>query len=114
MIFFMVNFNKLLASIFLFIIFFTNNSFAEVVNKIEVNGNNRISKETIMVFGDIAIGKNYESSDVNLLIKKLYESDFFSNILKLIDLLFRKFPKISPEIPAPMIAIFFMNNLKQN
>ena len=76
----MVNFNKLLASIFLFIIFFTNNSFAEVVNKIEVNGNNRISKETIMVFGDIAIGKNYESSDINLLIKKLYESDFFSNI----------------------------------
>ena len=33
-----------------------------------------------MVFGDIAIGQNYEKSDVNLLIKKLYESNFFSNI----------------------------------
>ena len=33
-----------------------------------------------MVFGDVSIGKNYERSDVNLLIKKLYESNFFSNI----------------------------------
>ena len=33
-----------------------------------------------MIFGDISIGKNYETSDVNLLIKKLYESNFFSNI----------------------------------
>ena len=33
-----------------------------------------------MIFGDIEIGKNYEASDVNLLIKKLYETTFFSNI----------------------------------
>ena len=33
-----------------------------------------------MVFGDIAIGKDYEKSDVNSLIKKLYNTTFFSNI----------------------------------
>ena len=33
-----------------------------------------------MIFGDIAIGKNYEEKDISLLIKKLYETNFFSNI----------------------------------
>ena len=56
------------------------NSYSEVVNKIDVQGNERVSKETIIIFGDIAIGKNYEQPDVSLLIKKLYETSFFSNI----------------------------------
>ena len=55
-------------------------SYSEVVNKIDVIGNERISLETIVVFGDVALGKDYEASDVNLLIKKLYETTFFSNI----------------------------------
>ena len=60
--------------------FFLTASYSEVVNKVEVKGNVRISQETIMVFGDVSTGKNYQASDVNLLIKKLYESNFFSNI----------------------------------
>jgi len=51
-----------------------------VVNKVEVQGNQRISLETIMIFGDIIQGKNYEKEDISLLIKKLYETSFFSNI----------------------------------
>ena len=46
----------------------------------EVKGNDRISLETIAIFGDILIGKDYEPSDINLLIKKLYETTFFSDI----------------------------------
>ena len=33
-----------------------------------------------MIFGDIVIGENYEQSDIGSLIKKLYETSFFSNI----------------------------------
>ena len=43
----------------------------------EVIGNERISTETIAIFGDVSYGKDYDASDVNLLIKKLYESKFF-------------------------------------
>ena len=43
-------------------------------------GNERITAETIVIFGDIIIGKNYESQDINTLIKKLYDTNFFSNI----------------------------------
>ena len=59
---------------------FSAKSYAEIVNKVEAKGNERISLETIVIFGDIVIGKNYESSDINALIKKLYETNFFSNI----------------------------------
>ena len=56
-------FRKIFASILLFLIFFNLNAFAEVVKKIEVTGNDRVSKETIVVFGDIIIGKDYEKKD---------------------------------------------------
>jgi len=76
----MTIFRKINIFIILFFIFFNVNSYSEVVNKVAVQGNERISLETIMIFGDISIGKNYETSDVSLLIKKLYETNFFSNI----------------------------------
>ena len=59
--------------LFFFILFVNGNSFSEVVKKLEIKGNLRISQETIIVFGDISLGKDYSISDVNSLIKKLYE-----------------------------------------
>ena len=58
----------------------STNSFSEVVYKIDISGNERISSETIIVFGDIAIDQNYEANDINLIIKKLFETKFFSDI----------------------------------
>ena len=71
---------KIFFSIIFLLLVFNNNSFSEVVKKIEVIGNERISDETIVIFGDVAIGKDYERSDVNSLIKKLYDTTFFSDI----------------------------------
>jgi len=66
-----------------FLIFFLFNcfkSYAETVNKVVVNGNDRISLETVLIFADVELGKNYEADDVNLMIKKLYDTTFFSDI----------------------------------
>ena len=76
----MINLKKIFISIILFFIFLSAHSHAEVVKKIEIKGNERISAETITIFGDISVGKNYEISDINSLIKKLYDTTFFSNI----------------------------------
>ena len=71
---------------FSFLLFFfilsslNGNSYSEIIKSIEIKGNERISKETIMVFGDISLGKDYNTSDVNSLIKKLYNTSFFSEI----------------------------------
>jgi outer membrane protein insertion porin family len=74
---FMFDFKKIITLIFLFFTFFNVSSYSEVVNKVEVEGNNRISSETIIIFGDVVVGNNYEQSDISLLIKKLYETNFF-------------------------------------
>jgi len=76
----MLNLKKIFISIILFFIFLSAHSHSEVVKKIEIKGNERISAETITIFGDMSVGKNYEISDINSLIKKLYDTTFFSNI----------------------------------
>ena len=62
------------------LLLFTSKSYTEVVKKVNIDGNERITKQTIIVYGDIKIGSDYESSDINLLIKKLYDTKFFSDI----------------------------------
>ena len=38
------------------------------------------SKETILIFSDIEIGKDYSVNDLNKIIQDLYSTNFFSNI----------------------------------
>ena len=76
----MPNFKKIFIITVLFLTFIDADSYSEVVKKIEIKGNERISSETIVIFGDVTVGKDYEASDVNSIIKKLYETTFFSDI----------------------------------
>ena len=58
--------NKLIL-IFFIIIFSFKTLNAEVLKKIEIKGNERISKETIKVYGDIAINEEINSSKITKL-----------------------------------------------
>jgi len=100
----MINFKKIYFFVFLFFILFKINAYAGVVKEINVQGNKRISLETVKVFGDIEIGKNYENSDINLLIKKLYETTFFSNIT--VELVNNKLIIIVKENPIVKSIVF--------
>ncbi len=64
------------------IILLTNSvkSFAEIVKDIKILNNERISKETVLVFSNIELGKNYTENDLNLILNDLYSTDFFKNI----------------------------------
>ena len=64
-----------LTSLFLF-----SSLFAEIVNKINVKGNSRISAETIKVYGGIEINKDYNEIDLNRVLNKLYETEFFEDV----------------------------------
>jgi len=90
--------------VILFSAFFIVNSYSEVVKKVDVQGNVRISSETIIIFGDIEIGKNYKESDIGLLIKKLYETSFFSNIS--VELANNKLTIVVEENPIVETIIF--------
>ena len=53
---------------------------AEIIQKLEVKGNNRISKETIIVYGDINLNENYTNFDIDKVLKNLYNTNFFEDI----------------------------------
>ncbi len=71
--------NKLLiiAATIFFIISSVN---AEIINKLEISGNKRISEETIKVYGEIKLNQNYLEKDLNQVLINLYKTDFFENV----------------------------------
>ena len=75
-------FNKLIL-IFFNLIFLTiqlNISLAQVVNKINIEGNERISNQTIILFADIKINENITNDKMNEILKNLYDTNFFNNV----------------------------------
>ena len=76
----MKKFNK---EIFLYLfIFFSiySFSFAEIVKKIEINGNERVSNESIEMFSDVTVGDDINKDDLNKILKNVYDTNFFTNV----------------------------------
>tara|TARA_B100000929_G_scaffold234757_1_gene191284 strand:- start:3382 stop:5619 length:2238 start_codon:yes stop_codon:yes gene_type:complete len=69
-----------LCSLYFLGILFTTSLNAEILKKVEIQGNSRISSETIKVYGEIELNKDYSNDDINGIIKKLYNTKFFSKI----------------------------------
>ncbi len=65
---------------------FLSNSYSQIIKKIEISGNKRISNETVQVLGNITINKNFEDEDLNKTLRELYDTNFFSDVkISLID-----------------------------
>ena len=50
--------------------------FAEIIKKVEINGNDRISNETIKLFANVDINDDLNKSDLNNILKNIYETNF--------------------------------------
>ncbi len=53
---------------------------AEVVKEIQISGNQRVSEETVKVYGNIEINKDYNELDLNKILKSLNSTNFFEDI----------------------------------
>ncbi|WP_440921032.1 outer membrane protein assembly factor BamA [Candidatus Pelagibacter sp.] len=69
--------NKISILIILCSILSTNIISAEVVEEIDVKGNQRISAETIEMFAEVSINDDLTEKDLNEILKKLYDTNFF-------------------------------------
>ena len=71
---------KTLLLIFSFNIIILSQSYSEILKKIEILGNDRIPNETIKMFSSISIDDDIDDNKVNTILKKLYETGFFSDV----------------------------------
>ncbi len=75
----MTNMRNFIVFLFFFT-FFSLSLKAEIASKLSIKGNERVSTETIKIYGDIEIGKNYSESDLDTILKKLYDTEFFESV----------------------------------
>ena len=93
--------------IFYHILIFSVNS--KNYEKIIINGNERISNETILVFSEISKDKSLNENSINEILKKLYESGFFKDItIKIKDN-----NLIIDVLENPIIQTVFINGIKR-
>ena len=60
--------------------FYITISSAEVINKIEVSGNSRVSSETIQIYGNVKINQDIQEQDINKILNNLYSTNFFEDV----------------------------------
>ena len=64
----------------IFGIFFNISAFSEIIKKIEIIGNDRIPTETIKIFSKINVDDDVDEEKLNIILKNLYDSDYFNFI----------------------------------
>ena len=75
----MKKFHKFLIKLnFLLLISF--NLDAAIIKEIRIDGNNRVSKETIKVYGEIKINENVDEQRLNKILNNLYSTNFFEDV----------------------------------
>ena len=67
--------------IYILVIFYFSKSFSSEVDKIQINGNDRIGAETIIVYGDIKLENKFDEIEINRILKNLYETNFFEDVV---------------------------------
>ena len=66
--------------VLLILIHFSFSLKAEVINKIEIKGNKRISDETVILYGKIKIKEDLNEKKINEIINNLNSTNFFEDI----------------------------------
>ncbi len=94
----------------LFVFFFHNIVNATNINELEINGNKRITNETIILFGQIDKNKIVDTNEINNILKNLYDTNFFDTIdIKITD---KKL--IINVVELPLISDLVINGIKAN
>jgi outer membrane protein insertion porin family len=70
--------NRLICTLFFIIV--TTTTHAESIKSIKVDGNNRISDETIIILSEVKIDDKYSKKLLNSSLKNLYNTNFFKDV----------------------------------
>ena len=67
---------KIIFQLLIICIFFISAK-AEIINNIKLENNIRVSKESIIAFGNIKLGKDYSETEINQILVDFYNTNFF-------------------------------------
>ena len=73
-------FLKFLSYNILIFLFLCKITYGEIINKIQIIGNERVPDETIKMLSNVEINSEINQKEINTIIKSLYETNFFENI----------------------------------
>ena len=71
---------NLLIFVSIILFFISKSAYSEIIKKIEILGNDRITNQTILMFSNINLGQNINENDLNKILKNLYNTNFFKNV----------------------------------
>ena len=100
---------KYIFRIAVILIFLTTSVRSEIFKSVLINGNERISNETILVFSELPDNKFLDEKSINIILKKLYKSGFFKDIAVKIE----NNTLIIDVIENPIIQTVFIEGIKR-
>ena len=71
---------KTILIIISFLLFLIKSAVAEKIDSINILGNERISKDTIIIFGEIDAEDDFNEYKLNQILKNLYDTNFFKDV----------------------------------
>lgn len=100
---------KSTSKIFILVFFLlTFNAYSDVVEQIKIDGNKRISSETIKMFSEIELNDDVSVNKINETLKKLYETNYFKDV----NIKFEDKTIIIKVIENPLIEEVIINGVK--
>jgi len=75
-----MNFFTNLIKIFIFYILFVTSVYSQTIDKILIEGNNRVSNNAIQMFSKIELKNQISNNKLNIILKNLYETNFFEDV----------------------------------
>ena len=93
----------------LFTIFLTFSAHSKNYEKIIINGNERVSKETILLFSEIPDNESLNERSINDALKKIFESGFFKDVVIKLE----NKNLVIDVIENPIIQTLFIEGIKR-
>ena len=100
---------KVFFKIIIIFFFFTHPARSEDYNNILINGNERISDETILVFSELPNDRSLDEKAINVILKKIYQSGYFKDVIIKI----QNNNLIIDVVENPIIQTIFIEGIKR-
>ena len=100
---------KYIFKIIVIFIFITISVRSEEFDNILINGNERISNETILVFSELPNEQFLDENSINIILKKLYQSGFFKDVIVKIE----NKNLVIAVVENPIIQNIFIEGIKR-